>query len=1579
MPAPVAAVFGAAVASLAACASCDPACELLDSFLGMLHCIRAFVARSLTSRRTHAVSFGQAIHQGYRVLSGSGLAMCRSPALTDTCTQHDSAYPSDTVHGVMVSGSNGDQWLKVESATSHLRRYLPYKVDGTTYLEVVDFVSDAGAGDSPVNSMKVGNDLALRTAPGSRTRGLTASPPSNYSSVRPTSVQHDCSLGWVLATTASSTRWYYLVLIRDILLLCNDQPQTSAMDGNSEDELADYVEYSLMLQDAPVCRWGRNVAVSASGAPQVTLRYDLDNHAHFAHKAFMAAIGGAPVVSEEEAALKEKKVESVWSSAPPPPAPGIRTSSEAVSVARLAGPNAFDGIWTDAHATGLVLTTVKDGKIYWDAQDVTDFTIVDAITLTTTLTDGEHIATLDKDGRLKWDYGPRWSRHSRDTEQFPPERSALLEYRVSSKSKLSGTHAGVSYRNTPNLIDRVSDAYEPDAVPPECFAKWGSIVYGALVNADWVEVGGLYLPITLRGEAVLTRAVFQPEHCAEQEGTLMRRSSAPIPRKDNGEPFKVLVLGGTSLLGRPLIHELIARGFSVTCMSSKEFQDLSSVVQRLLSRLNVEHIKIDLLADLSKRGTPQLKKVLQTGGFDLVVNLICKTGTSDAVMNAARLLNVELPGCLAKLVDGLSVKAIHVSSDCVWSGRGNNKNGYPAVEVGSDPRFMESGAGDPYTRQKRAAEEKVKTSANVTVIRVPGLLYGPMAHPDECCIVSESLRNLLGENNQFHDNRQKFYPTSTWDSAHVIASLARKLMIEGLVQKVYHYGSQESMTKYELMSLFARALGLPMARVKKGNVSKQTGPGKVPPQDVKLDTFRSHVELVHEGDWREPSVLDESVVEALWHPHFGPDIAAAVDGKEEKAVSLAPPASCYAGSPVVVERYDLTPQASKLTLPQQGSQLTLNTSSLAAPFDGLEPTVTFEFLLPYSDGWQGEFVTLAERSSSAAGIPHGGLDFGNFAITSCSGEVIAKDDDPVSGHFPIRVRYTIISSRINGSASQPLSLEGLAGREQGDQKRDRTVSDEERLRLAQLEALKSDADSLGDSKELAFLRDMEEQRQAMEQTVLELEAAKASDQRKQQDQIASEQSEQQQRQEEEEERFEFEAAQEELARQRSAIQHLESELEAARVEEQNKEKERIAAEQLELQRIELDAAKLAERRKEEERISAEQIELQREARAAEKAEERRRERERIASANREAERLEIEERMKKQRLEDERLALEFLQAKQAEEKRQQQERIALEELELQTRLEQKAGAARELKALQKAKDEEEQKRGRKQEKEREIGDVDAVDASAQVYDISSARERDGSLPSTPLRPARGRKVEEDIAMGADADASSSSTAVRSREDLGAACSVGRSAERYAELADPATPSRVTPTRATPSREDVYARTRTMRLSELDEQLERRRNRNAAWEQRRRCMHSSSPERQTKKSDDDDGASTTTDLAATPATTAGIGRGFSTTTSTASTPTMATPTPPAFRPSGGLSAPTLSSAGDGITVSDEDYVRTSSTGRNRRANARAQAEALLAKAKGKRLPRGDDEYGKDSSSRSLGGQLAGLPPRARLVQ
>lgn len=125
--------------------------------------------------------------------------------------------------------------------------------------------------------------------------------------------------------------------------------------------------------------------------------------------------------------------------------------------------------------------------------------------------------------------------------------------------------------------------------------------------------------------------------------------------------MKILVLGADGMLGHTLLPHLAKSCRTIACVRSS-----SSPLSRLLEAHSIEAITG---IDLASRGA--IDAVIDRAKPDTIVNCagLIKQRTEAADTSRLRALNTDLPQTVAQRAARESIRLIHVSTDCVFSGK----------------------------------------------------------------------------------------------------------------------------------------------------------------------------------------------------------------------------------------------------------------------------------------------------------------------------------------------------------------------------------------------------------------------------------------------------------------------------------------------------------------------------------------------------------------------------------------------------------------------------------------------------------------------------------------------------------------------------------------------------------------------------------------------------------------------------------------------------------------------------------------------------------------------------------------------
>jgi len=224
--------------------------------------------------------------------------------------------------------------------------------------------------------------------------------------------------------------------------------------------------------------------------------------------------------------------------------------------------------------------------------------------------------------------------------------------------------------------------------------------------------------------------------------------------------MNVLVLGATGMAGHVIAIHLKEVGYNVTAFSRSNFAYCNNIIGDVLD-------------------FPFIERVVLEGNYDAVINAvgILNQDASDCKARAI-LLNSYLPHYLSDIAFNLRTRVIHMSTDCVFSG----KTG----------RYMETSMRDGesfYDRTKALGELE-----NDKDLTFRNSIIGP-----------DLSENGIGLFNWFMKQSGQIngYANALWSGVTTLtlAKAMSKAVEEG-VTGLYHLVPGESISKYDLLKLF---------------------------------------------------------------------------------------------------------------------------------------------------------------------------------------------------------------------------------------------------------------------------------------------------------------------------------------------------------------------------------------------------------------------------------------------------------------------------------------------------------------------------------------------------------------------------------------------------------------------------------------------------------------------------------------------------------------------------------------------------------------------------------------------------------
>ncbi|KAM4620887.1 methionine adenosyltransferase 2 subunit beta [Polymixia lowei] len=292
---------------------------------------------------------------------------------------------------------------------------------------------------------------------------------------------------------------------------------------------------------------------------------------------------------------------------------------------------------------------------------------------------------------------------------------------------------------------------------------------------------------------------------------------------------RVLVTGGTGLLGRAVCREFQNHGWGV----------LGTGYRRARPRLP----RCDLLDE------DAVRTLLQDYKPDVIVHCAAerRPDVVERHTEAAVNLNVHATGMLAKEAAGRGVCFIYMSTDYVFDGR--------------NPPYGEDDAPNPlnqYGRSKLEGErETLRHCPGAVVLRVP-VLYGEVECVSESAVTALWTRVQEGATESCTlDHCQQRFPTDTRDVAAVCRKLAQRGIQDPSIHGIFHFSAKERMTKYEMAVAMATAFNLPSDHL----IPLTEEPtGVLRPQNSQLECSR--LELL--GLSVEPRPFLSNITSCLW-------------------------------------------------------------------------------------------------------------------------------------------------------------------------------------------------------------------------------------------------------------------------------------------------------------------------------------------------------------------------------------------------------------------------------------------------------------------------------------------------------------------------------------------------------------------------------------------------------------------------------------------------------------------------------------------------------------------------------------------
>lgn len=205
--------------------------------------------------------------------------------------------------------------------------------------------------------------------------------------------------------------------------------------------------------------------------------------------------------------------------------------------------------------------------------------------------------------------------------------------------------------------------------------------------------------------------------------------------------------------------------------------------------LGFDRLKSQLVESIAgdARDTANLEKIIRGGNFDTVINCISVLNQfAENDHELAAFMNAYLPHFLAKVTEGTDIQVIHMSTDCVFSGK---KGNYTEYDFKDGESF--------YNRSKALGE--LNDEKNLT-LRTS--IVGADMNPSGIGLLNWFMKNTKGENPAINGYTKAIWTGQTTFQLAKTIEAAAKARAHGLVNAV----PDSSISKYELLGLFNKYL-----------------------------------------------------------------------------------------------------------------------------------------------------------------------------------------------------------------------------------------------------------------------------------------------------------------------------------------------------------------------------------------------------------------------------------------------------------------------------------------------------------------------------------------------------------------------------------------------------------------------------------------------------------------------------------------------------------------------------------------------------------------------------------------------------
>ncbi len=205
--------------------------------------------------------------------------------------------------------------------------------------------------------------------------------------------------------------------------------------------------------------------------------------------------------------------------------------------------------------------------------------------------------------------------------------------------------------------------------------------------------------------------------------------------------------------------------------------------------LGFDRLKSQLIESVAgdARDTATLKKIIKDGKFDTIINCIgILNQFAESNHELAAFLNAYFPHFLAKVTEGTDTQVIHMTTDCVFSGK---KGSYTEYDLRDGTTF--------YDRSKALGELDDEKNLSLR-----NSIVGADINPNGIGLLNWFMNNTKGENSTVDGYTKAMWTGQTTFQLAKTMEAAAKTRAHGLVNAV----PDTSISKYELLGLFNKYL-----------------------------------------------------------------------------------------------------------------------------------------------------------------------------------------------------------------------------------------------------------------------------------------------------------------------------------------------------------------------------------------------------------------------------------------------------------------------------------------------------------------------------------------------------------------------------------------------------------------------------------------------------------------------------------------------------------------------------------------------------------------------------------------------------